>query len=164
MVFSTNAQESIYNIEIKSINKEKINLQEFKGKKLLFVNVASNCGFTKQYKELEALHQLYKEKLVVIGVPCNQFGGQEPGNEKEIISFCQLNYGVTFILTEKIEVKGSNQHSLYKWLCSKERNGKYDSNVKWNFQKYLIDEEGQLLEYFYSTTNPMSSKITSYLL
>ena len=163
-VLSANAQESIYNIEIKSITNESIDLKEFKGKKILFVNVASNCGFTKQYKELEELHQLHKDKLVVIGVPCNQFGGQEPGTHKEIINFCKSNYGVTFILTEKIQIKGNNQHPLYKWLCSKEKNGKTNSTVKWNFQKYLIDEEGKFIQYYYSITKPMSAKITSHLL
>ena len=163
-VLSANAQESIYNIEIKSITNESIDLKEFKGKKILFVNVASNCGFTKQYKELEELHQLYKDKLVVIGVPCNQFGGQEPGNHKEIVNFCKSNYGVTFILTEKIQIKGDNQHPLYKWLCFKEKNGKTNSKVKWNFQKYLIDEEGKFIQYYYSITKPMSAKITSHLL
>ena len=162
-ILSASSQESIYNIKINNIDGKVVDINDFKGKKLLFVNVASNCGFTRQYKELEELHQLYKEKLVVIGVPCNQFGGQEPGTHKEIINFCSKNYGVTFLLTEKIKVKGTEQHPLYGWLCSKEKNGKSTSKVKWNFQKYLIDEKGGFIEYFYSTTSPMSDKIISYI-
>ena len=160
---TSNAQESIYNIQINSIAGDKIDLSEFKGKKILFVNVASECGFTKQYTGLEELHQLYKDKLVVIGVPCNQFGAQEPGSDKEIIKFCKENYGVSFLLTEKIKVKGDGVHPLYKWLCTKEINGKSNSTVKWNFQKYLVDEKGEFVNYFYSTTKPMSSKIINYL-
>ena len=160
---TTNAQESVYDIKINSITGEEIDLHNFEGKKILFVNVASDCGFTKQYKGLEELHQLYKDKLVIIGLPCNQFGGQESGTEEEIVQFCELNYGVTFLLTEKIEVKGEGIHPLYKWLCKKEINGKSNSTVKWNFQKYLVDEKGEFVNYFYSTTKPMSSKISDYL-
>jgi len=160
---TTDAQESVYDIKINSITGEKIDLSEFEGKKILFVNVASDCGFTKQYTGLEELHQLYKDKLVVIGVPCNQFGGQESGTEEEIVQFCELNYGVTFLLTEKIEVKGEITHPLYRWLCTKEINGKSNSSVKWNFQKYLVDEKGEFVNYFFSTTKPLSSKITNSL-
>ena len=160
---TTNAQESVYDIKIKSITGEKIDLAEFEGKKILFVNVASDCGFTKQYTGLEELHQLYKDKLVIIGLPCNQFGGQESGTEEEIVQFCEINYGVTFLLTEKIEVKGEGMHPLYKWLCTKEINGKSNSTVKWNFQKYLVDENGEFVNYFYSTTKPMSSNIIDNL-
>jgi len=160
---TTDAQESIYDIQINSITGDKVDLSEFKGKKILFVNVASECGFTKQYTRLEELHQLYKDKLVIIGLPCNQFGAQEPGNNEEIIKFCKENYGVSFLLTEKIEVKGEGIHPLYKWLCKKEINGKSNSTVKWNFEKYLVDEKGEFVNYFYSTTKPMSSKIVDYL-
>jgi len=154
---------SIYDIEITSISGKTISLQDFKGKKLLFVNVASKCGFTKQYKELQELSDKYTEELVVIGLPCNQFGGQEPGNSSEIEEFCSINFGVTFLLTEKIEVKGDNQHSLYQWLTTKELNNKKSSSVKWNFQKYLVDENGNLIDYYFSITKPMSSKITNHL-
>jgi glutathione peroxidase len=160
---TTNAQESVYDIKINSITGEEINLHDFEGKKILFVNVASDCGFTKQYKGLEELHQLYKDKLVIIGLPCNQFGEQESGTEKEIVQFCEINYGVTFLLTEKIEVIGEGIHPLYKWLCTKEINGKSNSTVKWNFQKYLVDEKGEFVDYFYSTTKPMNSKIVNLL-
>ncbi len=154
---------SIYDISIKSLSGEKIDLATFKGKKILFVNTASECGFTKQYADLQKLHETYKEKLVIIGVPCNQFGGQEPGNASQIQSFCQVNYGVTFLMTEKVDVKGDNQHPLYKWLTQKELNGVKSSSVKWNFQKYLIDENGNFIDYYYSITGPLSSKITKQL-
>ena len=154
---------SIYDISIKSITGEAIDFKEFKGKKILIVNTASECGFTGQYKDLEKLYKTYKDKLVVIGVPCNQFGGQEPGTLTEIKSFCEVNYGVTFLLTEKVDVKGDNQHPLYKWLTKKELNGVKSSSVKWNFQKYLVDENGNFIDYYYSITKPMSSKITKQL-
>lgn len=154
---------SLYDIEVNSISNEKIDLHDFKGKYILFVNVASKCGFTPQYKELQTLNDKYSKKLVIIGVPCNQFGNQEPGNSSEIERFCSLNYGVTFLITEKIIVKGSEKHPLYKWLTDRKINGYKNSTVKWNFQKYLIDPEGKLVDYFYSVTSPTSSKITQHL-
>ena len=163
---SAKAQEpsqSIYDIKINSIDNTPINLSDYKGKKILFVNVASECGFTPQYEDLEKLYKTYKDDLMIIGIPCNQFGGQEPGSAEEIKSFCQVNYGVTFLITEKVDVKGDNQHPLYKWLTEKELNGSKSSSVKWNFQKYLVDEEGKFIDYWYSITKPMSSKITNYL-
>ncbi len=156
-------QASIYDIPITSLNGEKIDLSAFKGKKILIVNTASECGFTKQYADLQKLHEKYQDKLVIIGVPCNQFGGQEPGNAQEIQTFCQVNYGVTFLMTEKVDVKGENQHPLYQWLTKKELNGVKSSSIKWNFQKYLIDEQGNFIDYYFSLTNPMSSKITNQL-
>lgn len=156
-------KESLYDLEIKDINGEKLDFQQFKGKKLLFVNVASKCGFTNQYEGLQELYAAYKDKLVVIGLPCNQFGGQEPGTISQIKSFCSLTYGVDFPMTEKIEVKGENQHPVYQWLTQKEKNGKMNSSVKWNFQKYLVDEEGRLIDVFYSVTKPMSKKITKLI-
>lgn len=158
-----NTNTSIYDISINNINGKPIDFSDFKGKKILIVNTASECGFTKQYADLEKLYETYNDKLVVIGVPCNQFGGQEPGTLAEIQSFCEVNYGVTFLLTEKVDVKGDNQHPLYKWLTNKELNGVKSSSVKWNFQKYLIDENGNYIDYFYSITKPMSSKITKYV-
>ena len=157
------AQAPIYDIEINDIYSQPIDLSHYQGKYILFVNVASKCGFTSQYKELEKLHQNYKGKLIVIGLPCNQFGGQEPGNEKEIQNFCSINYGISFLMTEKVEVKGERQHRLYSWLTDKKLNGKVNSTVKWNFQKYLVGPDGQLIDYFYSITKPLSSKITSVL-
>ena len=154
---------NIYDIEIKSLQNSPILLSDFKGKYILFVNVASKCGFTPQYKDLEKLHNSYKESLVVIGVPCNQFGKKEPGNNKEIKEFCQLNYGVSFLMTEKINVKQTNQHPLYTWLTSKRLNNKKNSSVKWNFQKYLVSPDGKLIDYYFSITSPLSSKITKHL-
>ena len=154
---------SIYDLQIHSLQGETMNLSEYKGKKILFVNVASKCGFTPQYKDLQKLYDQYANKLIVIGVPCNQFGKQEPGNSEEIQEFCEMNYGVTFPITEKINVKGPDQHPLYNWLTRKSENGKKNSSVKWNFQKYLVDEEGRLIDYYYSMTSPISSKITKHL-
>ena len=157
------SKKSIYDIEINSLQGKPINLSLFKGKKILFVNVASKCGFTPQYEELQKLHNLYEENLVVIGVPCNQFGKQEPGNSSEINEFCQVNYGVSFLITEKVSVKGKEQHPLYRWLTDKNENGRKNSSVKWNFQKYLISEDGELIDYYYSMTSPTSSKIKKHL-
>jgi len=158
-----NTEQSLYDITIDSLDGKPIDFSEFKGKKLLFVNVASECGFTKQYKDLQKLSDAYPTQLVVIGSPCNQFGKQEPGNAQEIQTFCERNFGVTFLLTEKIDVKGSKQHPLYKWLTSKELNTKKNSSVKWNFQKYLVNESGELVDYYYSITSPTNSKITKHL-
>ena len=155
--------KSIYDIAINDIDGQPIKLSDYKGKKILFVNVASECGFTGQYEELQKLYDTYKDKLVVIGVPCNQFGGQEPGSSETIKSFCQKNYGVTFLITEKVDVKGSSQHPLYAWLTQKSLNGNQDTSVKWNFQKYLVDEKGHYVDYYLSVTTPLSSKITNHL-
>lgn len=155
--------ESIYQYPIKSLMGDDINLSDFKGKKILFVNVASKCGFTPQYADLQKLHEQYKDELVIIGLPCNQFAGQESGSHEEIATFCQKNYGVEFLITEKIEVKGKDQHPIYTWLTEESKNGKMDSKVKWNFQKYLVDEEGRLINVFYSVTNPLDEEITSLL-
>ncbi|CAA0247139.1 glutathione peroxidase [Tenacibaculum maritimum] len=155
---------SIYDIKIKDLNGTPIDLKVYQGKKILFVNVASKCGFTKQYDDLQKLYEKYQEELMVIGVPCNQFGGQEPGSSEEIQSFCRLNYGVRFLITEKIEVKGEKQHDLYKWLTKKEFNQVKNSSVKWNFQKYLIDETGKFIDYYFSITKPTSSRITKHLI
>ncbi|WP_298420650.1 glutathione peroxidase [uncultured Kordia sp.] len=154
---------SLYDIEVNDINGNPMSLANFKGKKIVFVNVASKCGFTKQYNELQNLSDVFKDELVVIGTPCNQFGRQEPDNAAEIQEFCSINFGVKFPLTEKLNVKGKDQHPLYKWLTSKKLNGKKNSSVKWNFQKYVIDEKGALIDYYYSFTKPMSPKITRHL-
>jgi glutathione peroxidase len=159
----SNSKESLYDIKIEGIDGKIIDLKKYKGKKILFVNVASECGFTKQYDGLQELYSTYKDKLVVIGLPCNQFGGQEPGAAEEIQTFCRLNFGVDFPLTTKIKVKGKGQHPLYEWLTTKAKNGKKNSSVKWNFQKYLIDENGMFLDVFYSMTKPMSKKIVKLI-
>jgi glutathione peroxidase len=150
---------SIYDLTFSSIEGDEISLGSFKGKHILFVNVASECGFTSQYKGLEELSKEYIDNLVVIGMPCNQFGGQEPGTSKEIQNFCKTRYGVTFPMSAKVEVSGANQHPIYKWLTDKNKNGNSSSSVKWNFQKYLVGPNGKLINYFYSTTSPMSEKI-----
>lgn len=154
---------SLYDIKINAIDGAPIDLNNYKGKYLLFVNVASECGFTGQYEDLQKLYDNYKEKLMVIGVPCNQFGGQEPGTSEAIQTFCKKNYGVTFLITEKVDVKGKNQHPLYQWLTNKDLNGVENTSVKWNFHKYLVNGNGQFLDYFYSITKPLSSKITRQL-
>jgi glutathione peroxidase len=161
---SVQSKENIHNISIKDIDGNLIELSSFKGKYILFVNVASNCGFTKQYADLQALYQKYMSDLVIIGLPCNQFGAQEPAREEEIKQFCTKNFGVSFILTEKIDVKGNNISPLYAWLTDKKYNGVLNSSVKWNFQKYLVDRDGELINYFYSTTNPLSDKISSLII
>jgi glutathione peroxidase len=165
-IFSkSSAQEpsSVYDLEYTSIEGAKVSLKSFEGKYILFVNVASECGFTSQYEDLETLAEQYKEQLVVIGFPCNQFGGQEPGTSKEIQTFCKTSYGADFPLSEKIEVKGDNQHPIYKWLTDKTLNEQSSSSVKWNFQKYLVGPKGEFVDYFYSITKPLSEKITSKL-
>ena len=126
--------KSIYEIPLNDINGKPLDLSQFKGKYILFVNVASKCGFTKQYKELQQLYVNYQDKIVVIGVPCNQFGNQEPGNEKQISLFCSEKYNVTFPLTEKLKVRGSEQHMLYTWLTSKDLNGSKNSSVNGIFK------------------------------
>lgn len=158
-----NASESIYDIEINQLNGDPLDLSTYKDKYILFVNVASECGFTGQYEGLQKLYDTYKDDLIVIGVPCNQFGSQEPGSAQEIQTFCQANYGVTFIMTEKIDVKGDNQHPLYQWLTDESKNGKASTKVKWNFQKYLVDTNGEFIDYYYSMTKPMSDKITKHI-
>ena len=156
--------DTIHNYKIQALNSnEVIDFQSFKGKKILIVNVASKCGYTKQYADLEKLYQTYKDQLVIVGFPCNQFLGQEPGTEEEIAQFCSSNYGVTFPMTTKVDVKGKDQHEIYKWLTSKELNGKGDYKVKWNFNKFLIDESGQLMDYFPSKVAPLNDAILKYL-
>jgi glutathione peroxidase len=163
MVGIVNIPKDLYKIALNTLHGGVFDWSSCKGKKILIVNTASECGFTKQYEDLQKLYEVYEDKLQVIGVPCNQFGKQEPGGSEEIQEFCKLNFGVSFPLTEKMEVKGSNQHVLYKWLTNKDFNGKKSSSVKWNFQKYLIDENGDLIDFYYSLTKPMSKKILNHL-
>jgi len=159
-----NSTPSIHEFQIRALDSEEvINLSAYKGKKILFVNVASKCGYTNQYEGLEKLYQQYKDKLVVIGFPCNQFLGQEPGNEEKIATFCSTTYGVTFPMTEKIKVKGKKAHPIYQWLTSKDKNGKDDFKVSWNFNKFLVDEEGELMAHFSSNVKPLAEEITSLI-
>ncbi|MDO7173217.1 glutathione peroxidase [Mariniflexile sp. AS56] len=154
---------SIYNIKVNNLNGDSIQLSAYKDKYILFVNVASKCGFTSQYKDLQKLYTTYQDKLMVIGVPCNQFGNQELDTSNQIQAFCEINYGVTFLMTEKLEVKGPNQHPLYQWLTKKHENGEIESSVQWNFQKYLIHPNGGLVDYYLSSTYPLNNKITQHL-
>lgn len=159
----TIAQQSIYDFKVPSLSGDTIDFAAFKGKKILIVNTASKCGYTPQYEALQELYEKYKNKLVIIGFPSNDFMFQEPGSNAEIERFCQKNYGVTFPMAAKISVKGKKMHPLYIWLTEKKYNGYDDSNVKWNFQKYLIDETGKLIEIYDPKTSPMSSDIISRL-
>ncbi len=155
---------SIYDYQITALDSEQlIKLSDYKGKKILFVNVASRCGFTPQYEGLQKLYEKYHEDLVIIGFPCNQFLFQESGSESKIATFCRNNYGVTFPMTTKVKVKGSSKHPIYQWLTSKELNGMGDFKVSWNFNKFLVDEKGRLLAYFGSSVKPHDKELTSYL-
>lgn len=151
--------ENAYVFSFSSLmSSEPLALSNFKGKVLLIVNTASECGFTPQYKDLEALYQKYKDKgLVVIGVPANDFGKQEPGSSEQIAKFCEINYGVTFPIAKKEIVSGKDAHPFYQW--AKAKLGSL-SAPKWNFSKYLVDKKGNVVEYYISTTNPMDDKIT----
>ncbi len=155
---------SFYSLKAEMNDGSTLNFESLKGKKVLIVNTASECGFTGQYDDLEKLHQQYKDKLVIIGFPANNFGGQEPGSNEEIQTFCKKNYGVTFLLASKSSVvKGEDQNPVYVWLSSKELNGWNSSTPSWNFGKYLIDENGKLLNLFPSAVKPLDEKITSLL-
>lgn len=154
---------SFYSFKMKTIEGKEFDFATLKGKKVLIVNTASECGYTPQYKDLQKLHEAYGNKLVILGFPSNEFGGQEPGSNQEIASFCEKNYGVTFQMFAKIVVKGTDKHPLYQWLTDKSQNGWNSQEPSWNFNKYLIDEKGQLLKYFSSGVKPMSEEITSLL-
>lgn len=157
-------KSSMHQFSYKTIDGEVFDFNSLKGKKILIVNTASKCGFTPQYKELEELYEFYKNKnFTIIGFPCNQFGAQDPGSSDDIKDFCTKNYGVTFLLMEKINVKGDSMHPIYKWLTSKFENGVMNSSVKWNFQKYLIDENGFLVNYYYSFKSPKSKQIIKWI-
>jgi glutathione peroxidase len=158
-VHAQSVPKSIYDFKVDALEKGKINFSDFKGKKILIVNTASKCGFTPQYEGLEKLYELYKDKLVIIGFPANNFMFQEPGDNASIAQFCQRNYGVSFPMASKIDVKGKNKHPLYIWLTEKKYNNVSDNSVKWNFQKYLIDEKGNFQQMFGSGVDPMSDEM-----
>jgi glutathione peroxidase len=147
--------KSFYDLSYTDINGKTVSMADYKGKYVLCVNVASKCGHTPQYAKLEALYEKHKDKLVIIGFPCNQFLGQEPGSENEIQEFCTKNYGVTFPLSSKLDVKGNNQHPVYTWLMNKDSNGVSDDKVEWNFHKVLVSPEGQWLKAFSAGSDPM---------
>ncbi|HET7115066.1 MAG TPA: glutathione peroxidase [Hanamia sp.] len=152
------APENFYSLKATLNNGEEISFEKFKGKKMLIVNLASKCGFTPQYKELETLHQKNKD-IIVLGFPANNFGAQEPGTDKEIAEFCKLNYDVTFPLFKKNDVKGNSKQPVYEWLTDKNKNGWNDLEPKWNFYKYLVDEQGNLSKVFSSSVSPMDIKL-----
>lgn len=152
-------EKSVYQFKLKDIHGQPLDLSQFKGKKILFVNTASECGYTPQYQQLQELSVSHKQDLAVIGLPCNDFGAQEPGDEKQIEQFCTSNYAVTFPLTGKIKILGDNPEPLYSFLTKKELNGYRDSEVVWNFQKYLCNENGELIGVFPHNMDPFSDKI-----
>ena len=163
MINPNDTTKSIHQFKVASLDGGTIDFASFKGKKILVVNTASECGYTPQYKELQALYEKYKEKLVVVGFPANNFGGQEPGSNTEIKSFCELNYGVKFPMAAKISVSGDDMAAIYKWLTSKAQNGVLDAEIKWNFNKFLLNENGQMIAYYPSKVSPMSEEITGKL-
>lgn len=155
--------KTIYDFQVESLDGGKIDFADFKGKKILIVNTASECGFTSQYEGLETLSKEHKDDLVIIGFPANNFGGQEPGSNAEIATFCTKNFGVTFPMAAKVSVKGDDIAPIFKFLTEKELNGVKNSSIMWNFTKFLIDENGTLIDSFASTTTPTSESITKFL-
>jgi glutathione peroxidase len=156
--------QSIYQFTAEKLDGTTFNFESLKGKKVLIVNTASKCGYTPQYEQLEAIYKEYKDKgFTVIGFPANNFKSQEPGTNEEIETFCKLNYGVTFPMMAKISVKGEDMSPIYQFLTDKEKNGVKDSEVKWNFQKYLIDQKGHLVEVYYSKTKPDAPEIVNWI-
>jgi glutathione peroxidase len=153
---------SIYDLTVKNIDGKDVSLARYKGKLLLIVNVASRCGHTPQYKDLEALYRKYRDRgFVILGFPANNFGAQEPGTDAEIKAFCETNYNITFDMFSKISVKGSDQHLLYRYLTSPTTNPHYAGDVKWNFQKYLVGKDGEVIAKFMSNEEPLSREVTT---
>ncbi|MCC5919872.1 MAG: glutathione peroxidase [Cyclobacteriaceae bacterium] len=158
------AEQSIYNFKVESLSGDMIDFSQYKGKKILIVNVASKCGYTPQYKDLQQLHELHGDKVAILGFPANNFGGQEPGSNDQIKEFCQENYGVTFQMFSKVSVKGKDKHPLYAWLTDKSKNGWNEQEPSWNFSKYLIDEEGKLMKFFPSAIKPTDDEMIDAIL
>jgi glutathione peroxidase len=154
---------SIYKFKVSSLEGGTINFSAFKGKKLMIVNTASKCGNTPQYAELEKLYEQYKDKLVIVGFPANNFGGQEPGTSTEIKEFCTRNYGVTFPMADKVSVKGSDIAPIFKYLVAEAKKKGIEDPIKWNFTKFLIDEKGNLITVIHNKTKPMSEEVLKYL-
>ena len=155
----TSSMKSFYDLQLNDINGEEIDLQSFKGKKVLLVNVASKCGYTDQYADLQNLYETHGDKLEIIGIPCNDFGRQEPGSANEIQKFCKLNYGVTFTLAEKQKIKSEPISGIYQWLSDPNLNGWNSSLPSWNFCKYVINESGELTHFFKSGVDPNGREI-----
>ena len=160
---TTDTTKNIHGFKVEALDGTTIDFASFKGKKILIVNTASECGYTPQYKDLEKLYETYKDKLVVIGFPANNFGGQEPGTNSEIKTFCTKNYGVSFPMAAKVSVKGEDMAPIYQWLTQKSKNGVLDAEIKWNFNKFLVDENGHMMYKFESRVTPMSEEITGKL-
>jgi len=157
------APASVYDFKLKNIDGQDFSLAQYKGQKVLIVNTASKCGFTPQYAELQKLSELYKGKVVVVGFPANNFAQQEPGTAADIKTFCSKNYGVTFPLSEKVSVKGDDICPLFKYLISAPNPEGITGDVGWNFEKFLVDENGKLIHRFRSKTTPLSPELTKYL-
>jgi glutathione peroxidase len=161
---TTMKKQSIHQFKVTDLEGNEFDFASLKGKKVLVVNTASKCGLTPQYKDLQALYEKYgNEKFVIVGFPANDFMSQEPGTNDEIGAFCQKNYGVTFPMMGKISVKGDGKHPLYQFLTEKSKNGLEDNDVEWNFQKYLLDENGELEQVISPRTSPMDSKIIEWI-
>jgi len=154
---------TLYDFKVPGLDGSTIDFSKYKGKKVLIVNTASECGYTPQYADLQKLYEAHKSNLVIVGFPANNFGGQEPGSNTEIKEFCKKNYGVTFPMAGKVSVKGDDIHPIFKWLTTKSENGVMDAEIKWNFTKFLLDEKGKLIAVFPSKVNPNSEEITKYL-
>jgi glutathione peroxidase len=161
--FTMPVNNSIHSFKVKSIDGGMIDFAKYKGKKILVVNVASQCGYTRQYEGLQKLYDAHKDKLVIVGFPANNFGSQEPGSDGEIAQFCKARFGVTFPMASKISVKGDDVAPIYKWLTSKTENGVLDATVGWNFSKFLLDENGKMIAAFPSKVEPSSEEITKWL-
>ncbi|MBN8697181.1 MAG: glutathione peroxidase [Bacteroidetes bacterium] len=162
-VSTTMNTTSFYDLSMTSIDGSEINFSRYKGKRILIVNTASECGYTPQYKELQKLHEQYGDKLVVLGFPANNFGAQEPGSDKDIAAFCEKNFGVTFQLFKKSDVVGDNKNVVFKWLTDKSQNGWNTDEPQWNFSKYLVNEKGELVKVFSSSVSPLDDQIVSGL-
>ena len=155
--------KNIYEFKVPGLDGKTINFKKFKGKKIMIVNTASKCGNTPQYSDLEKLYEQYKDKLVIVGFPANNFGKQEPGTNGEISDFCKKNYGVTFPMAEKVSVKGDDIHPLFQYLVDEAAKMGIQDPIKWNFTKFLLDEHGKLIAVIHNKVNPMSEEVTKYL-
>ncbi|WP_431357419.1 glutathione peroxidase [Hymenobacter nitidus] len=160
----TAARGSVYDFSVKTIDGKEVSLSQYKGKKLLIVNVASECGYTPQYKELEELYKKHGDRVVVLGFPANNFGGQEPGSNEQIATFCEKNFGVTFPMFAKVSVKGDDTAPLYQFLADKTKNGAISDAPDWNFCKYLVNEQGQVVGFYPSKVKPMSDELVGAIL
>ncbi len=157
------AVKNIYDFRIKALDGSTIDFSKYKGKKILIVNTASMCGFTPQYDGLEKLYESHKDNLVIVGFPSDNFGNQEYHSNDSISAFCKKNFGVTFPLTTRVDVKGPNTTPIFKYLCNKSENGVLDATISWNFNKFIIDEKGNLLQHFDSKVTPESDELLKYI-